>query len=107
MIRGASRWSWRLFKRGLPVWEYAPLLREAGDALLPVLHLDFGFDTAGYDDMDDEQATSELMERMREAKAYTDHLTAAVTRLTEVRPKDKELQDLHMNFIATGGAISS
>lgn len=101
MIQRGARWVWRFGKRGLPVWEYAPIFREAADALLPIIELDFGFDSADYDNMSDEQATEEFMTRMKDAGTRMERLNNAVTKLTEIRPKDRELLDLHLNFIAT------
>lgn len=98
----------RLSRRGVPVWKYAPMIREVFVGMDAVIECQFGFDR-DLSGMSDDEMRTYFAATIKDVATLTYKLANSRNDLAAVRPKDSALLDLHAHTVvlADGNAIAA
>ena len=94
-----SLWFWRR-KRGLPLEQYAPILRDTLQATADLWDVESLFRNKRQGVEDPEELGRLLDQAVAESIASGDHLYGLVTQLERIRPQDPDLLVFHVRCIA-------
>lgn len=90
-----ARLIWR-FKRGVPVWEYGPMLSEALEAAIGYQGIEPIIEEFAESELSDQRTWAEIFTRAQREWQGLKHVTDG---LEKVKPKDKELLTLHIRVV--------